>query len=93
MKTLKLSTVATALCLICMSMGFPNLEEEGKGKDQGSGKKSDTTYMRAASLGCSRGVQLPTPKLTSTEVIKPAGKAENPVCSTTSASKCQKKTV
>ncbi len=59
MKKLRLSTVATALCLLCMSMGFPNLEEEGKEKDKGSTKKTRTTDVRTVALmSCSRQVSL-----------------------------------
>jgi hypothetical protein len=59
MKKLKLSTVATAICLLCMSMGFPNLEEEGKEKDKCSKKKSRTTDVRTVALmSCSRQVSL-----------------------------------
>ncbi len=59
MKTLRLSTVATALCLLCMSMGFPNLEEEGKEKDKCSKKKARTTDVRTVALmSCSRQVGL-----------------------------------
>ncbi len=58
MKKLRLSTVATALCLLCMSMGFPNLEEEGKEKDKCSKKKARTTDVRTVGLGCSRHVSL-----------------------------------
>ena len=59
MKKLRLSTVATALCLLCMSMGFPNLEEEGKEKDKCSKKKTRTTDVRTVALmSCSRQVSL-----------------------------------
>ncbi len=59
MKTLRLSTVATFLCLLCMSMGFPNLEEEGKEKDKCNKKKTRTTDVRTVALmSCSRQVSL-----------------------------------
>lgn len=59
MKKLRLSTVATAICLLCMSMGFPNLEEEGKDKDKCSTKTTRTTDVRTVALmSCSRQVRL-----------------------------------
>ena len=59
MKKLRLSTVATAVCLLCMSMGFPNLEEEGKEKNKCSKKKTRTTDVRTIALmSCSRQVSL-----------------------------------
>jgi hypothetical protein len=45
--------------LLCMSMGFPNLEEEGKEKDKCSKKTSRTTDVRTVALmSCSRQVTL-----------------------------------
>ena len=59
MKKLRLSTIATAVCLLCMSMGFPNLEEEGKEKDKCSNKKTRTTDVRTVALmSCSRQISL-----------------------------------
>jgi hypothetical protein len=59
MKKLRLSTVATAICLLCMSMGFPNLEEEGKEKNKCSTNKTRTTDVRTVALmSCSRQVSL-----------------------------------
>ena len=59
MKTLKLSTIATFLCLLCMSMGFPNLvSEEESDVDGCSRKKTRTTDVRTAALSCSRQVKI-----------------------------------
>ncbi len=71
MKKLKLSTVATVLCMLCMSMGFPNLVEEEKEKDQCK-KKAHSTDVRTAALSCSRQITL-TEKETKEELALPAG--------------------
>lgn len=57
MKKLRLSTIATVLCLLCMSMGFPNLVEEEREKDQCK-KKTHSTDVRTAALSCSRQINL-----------------------------------
>jgi hypothetical protein len=71
MKKLRLSTIATFLCLLCMSMGFPNLVEEEKEKDQCK-KQAHSTDVRTAALGCSRQISLAEKEM-KPELVMPAG--------------------
>lgn len=71
MKTLRLSTIALVLCTLCMSMGFPNLVEEEKEKDQ-CRKKAHTADVRTAALSCSRQISI-AEKEAKEELTMPAG--------------------
>ena len=92
MKTLKLSTIATMLCLLCMSMGFPNLASEEEEDDSKENKsKARTTSVRKVALACSRQINVAEkPSKGDTEKSQPSSEKASPC--TITAKLCSKKT-